>query len=68
MHDWLREKEAKLAEKNKTFSSIEIQVYTSQDMPVDSDEVKTFDEAHAFITTVMAKAGRGEYRGVVMLK
>jgi len=62
-HFWLENKRNKL----KDFTSIEIQIYTSEGMPVDSKEVKFFDDAHEFIYKVLNKARAKKYNGVYLL-
>jgi len=64
MHDWLREKESK----NKPFTSIEIQVFSWQDMPVDSFETNSFENAHRLLNEILLKARNNEYPFVKILK
>lgn len=62
-HFWLEEKRAK----NKEFDQIDIQIYTKEEMPVDGQSFKDFDDAHEFIYNVLERAKKGAYRGVRML-
>ena len=45
---------------------IEIRIFTSEGMPVDSALVNNFDEAYSFLKMVFIKAKKGEYKGVWM--
>jgi len=57
-HAWLYEKESK----NKEFDKIDIQLHSSQDMPVDDvEDLITFNAAHTWIATSLTKAKNGYY-------
>lgn len=57
---WLYEKQ----EKGKEIDEISIQVYTAEEMPVDSLITADWNEARQFIQDVPKNAREGKYRGV----
>jgi len=57
---WLFEKQ----EKGKEIDEISIQVYTLEEMPVDSFIGADWDEARQFIKDVANNASQGKYRGI----
>jgi hypothetical protein len=57
---WLFEKQ----EKGKEIDEISIQVYTAEEMPIDSFIGANWDQARQFIKDVANNARDGKYRGI----
>lgn len=61
-HYWLTYTMGRISE----FTYIEIQVYTTEGMPVDNGKFKDFDDAHGFLRRVLEKVEEGKYKGVYL--
>lgn len=59
---WLLETQEKLIDKK--FTSIEIQVYSSQNMPVDSGEFSNFENSIQFLNYVLNNSLQGKYPNI----
>lgn len=59
---WLNYTKERLTD--NPFTSIEVQIYTSENMPVDSGEFKTFEEVFIFLDKVLENAMLNKYKGI----